>query len=443
MTNYIFIVPGSIAILLLIGLFLRYKFRFLQKNLLPASIIAGFLGFIVMNVGIIPVEQAIYEEVAFHLINLSFMSITLSSVQRQKRDKKDKSFLGGLWLALMFGGLYSLQAVVGGFVGLTLNQVGFDHFTPLLGTLNAAGFAQGPGQALALGRTWEGLGIPDAAQIGLFYAAAGYLAAAVVGIPLCNHFLKKRKIDNGNTAIDVEMSSGIYQTSSISMGKQTTHRSNLDTLTTHIAILFGGYLLTYTIVSFVCSFIQDAALSGGIYNMMFVWAILVSNLIKVLMRLFKCDQLIDSDVQISITNFLTDTLITACMMSISVTLISRYLAPIAVICIVIVILTAITAWYFAKRTGFYSPERFVTIFGICTGTAVTGILLLRVIDPEYKTPVAKELVWWNVLQMGAGLILGVAATAPAMGFWVWMAINLVGGAIYLLLALTSGKKLIN
>lgn len=441
MSNPVFIVPGSIAALLLIGLFLRNKIPLLQKILLPASILAGLIGFLCMNFKIIPVDQSVYEEVSFHLINLSFISITLSSVKKEKTKKKDTSFFGGLWMTLLFGGLYSLQVLIGGITGLFTEKIGYDEFPPLLGTLNGSGFVQGSGQALSMGRIWEGAGLADAAQIGLFYAAAGYLAATLVGIPICNAILKKRRSGAGQGNMNPAVSFGIYKKEAPSSGKQTTHRSNLDSLTTHIALLFVCYFITYILVSLVCSFLSNPTLANGIYNMMFIWGVLVSNLFKVLLRTFHCDYLIDPDTQTSITNFLTDILIVSCMMSISIALIQKHLVPLLLVSALTVFVTAVVSYFFAKQTGPFFEERFVAIFGICTGTAVTGILLLRVIDPEYKTPIAKEIVWWNILQMGAGIILTLAATAPAMGFAIWMALNVAGTAGYCTLTFLTGKKL--
>lgn len=209
------------------------------------------------------------------------------------------------------------------------------------------------------------------------------------------------------------------------MGCQTSHRCNVDTLTTHISILMGTYLLTYLVVRMLCSVITDQSLADNLYNMMFIWGIFSANIVRVFMRRSKCDYLIDRELQTSITNFMTDTLIIACMMSISVQMIFQYMLPIAVVCVVVVALTAVVGYRLAKRSGQYYAERFMALFGFATGTAVTGMLLLRMADSEYRTSVAAEVVWWNILQMLTAVVMGIAVTAPAIGFWTWMGINVV------------------
>ena len=41
-------------------------------------------------------------------------------------------------------------------------------------------------------------------------------------------------------------------------------------------------------------------------------------------------------------------------------------------------------------------ERAVTIFGCCCGSTGTGLLLLRILDPDFSTSVAKELAFFNI-----------------------------------------------
>ena len=69
------------------------------------------------------------------------------------------------------------------------------------------------------------------------------------------------------------------------------------------------------------------------------------------------------------------------------------------------------------------------------------MLLLRVVDPTYKTSVAKEIVWWNILQMFAGLIVTTAAALPTMGLMTWMIINVVVSIVYLAIAFVIGESM--
>jgi ESS family glutamate:Na+ symporter len=55
----------------------------------------------------------------------------------------------------------------------------------------------------------------------------------------------------------------------------------------------------------------------------------------------------------------------------------------------------------------------MAMYGMLTGTASTGIILLREIDGDFKTPVADNLVYQNFPAMAFGFpILLLATMAP-------------------------------
>ena len=61
----------------------------------------------------------------------------------------------------------------------------------------------------------------------------------------------------------------------------------------------------------------------------------------------------------------------------------------------------------------YTEPQFLAMYGMLTGTASTGIILLREIDGDFKTPVADNLVYQNFPAMIFGFpILLLATMAP-------------------------------
>ena len=52
--------------------------------------------------------------------------------------------------------------------------------------------------------------------------------------------------------------------------------------------------------------------------------------------------------------------------------------------------------WFGRRSPEYGFERCLIMFGYATGTAASGLLLLRIADPDYETPVAVEGGLMNV-----------------------------------------------
>lgn len=419
-----FLVPGILAGLILVGVVLRAIIPIFKKILLPSCMIGGIIGFILINTGVIKIDHEVFREITYHLFTISFISITLSSVRKQKAKAHNLNFWGGLWLAVLFAMMVSLQGVIGGGIGALFKSIGIGNFDAQYGALITHGYAQGPGQALSIGTIWESFGMADGAQIGLFYAAMGYLTAIIVGMPLANYFIKKKMTAVSHSHGDNQLLSGLLNPDEQrELGVQTTHHTNIDTFTLHIATLLSTYLLTYLLVTAVCTYIiPDPQVANILYSMMFVWGVLVANIVKFVFRLIKKDYLINRKVQGSITGVIIDFLMISAMMSISFAVISKYIGPLLITCLLVTTISIIVCWFFAKRTGKYGPERMMVILGIITGTAATGMLMLRVVDPYFETPVSEELVWWNILNNFSAIVLLLAPTAPVIGISKWIII---------------------
>ncbi len=71
--------------------------------------------------------------------------------------------------------------------------------------------------------------------------------------------------------------------------------------------------------------------------------------------------------------------------------------------------------YFVSKVLFkeYKYEQFFAMYGMLTGTASTGIILLREIDPNFETPASNNLVYQNLPAIVFGLpIMFLASYAP-------------------------------
>ena len=58
----------------------------------------------------------------------------------------------------------------------------------------------------------------------------------------------------------------------------------------------------------------------------------------------------------------------------------------------------------------YSEEQFLAMYGMLTGTASTGVILLREVDEDFNTPVADNLVYQNFPAIVFGFPLMLLAT---------------------------------
>ena len=73
-----------------------------------------------------------------------------------------------------------------------------------------------------------------------------------------------------------------------------------------------------------------------------------------------------------------------------------------------------TYWYnhYVARKLFpeYTEEQFLAMYGMLTGTASTGIILLREIDGEFRTPASDNMVYQNFPAIVFGFPLMFLAT---------------------------------
>ena len=68
--------------------------------------------------------------------------------------------------------------------------------------------------------------------------------------------------------------------------------------------------------------------------------------------------------------------------------------------------------YFVAKTLFpeYQEEQFLTMYGMLTGTASTGVALLREVDGTFKTPASENLVYQNFPAIVFGFPMMLLAT---------------------------------
>jgi len=435
-----FAVPTSLMFFMFVGVLLK-KYTFIKKTYLPAPIIGGLIGFILMNTGVLNLPYATFERITFHLFSMSFISITYMTMNQKKGTNKGV-FKGGLWLALVFGMMIAVQIVIGSSIFLGYNLIAGADLMPALGGLVAHGFGQGPGQAVAMGTIWQSFGVngfDNAAQYGLFYAATGYLFAILIGLPYAKRLITKGKVSYNTVDPEQEINfnNGLIENDDKEIiGIQTAHHSNLDTLSLHFALTGGTYFITYLFIFGIDKLVGGFSPATGalMYGNMFAWGILFAMLFKALMKKAKLGYIIDDKLQKSITGFLVDFLMVSALMAISLQAIREGLVAIVLVVLITGFSTFFLVRFFAKRSSAYQYERFMCEFGIVTGTAATGMLLLRSVDPQFKTPVINELAWWNILQMFVALpIITSQIGLPVTNFAAWFIIMFVAIIVYFVL----------
>ena len=139
--------------MILTGTVLRARISFLQHSLIPASLLGGLIGFVLISSGFsLGFASEDFVAFAFHFFTLSFMSLVLTGGEKSAQATSIKP--GGFWLSIGWVMSLVLQAMVGLAVIVTYNAATGGELSHFLGIIVTHGFTQGPGQALAMGAIW-------------------------------------------------------------------------------------------------------------------------------------------------------------------------------------------------------------------------------------------------------------------------------------------------
>ena len=414
-----FMIAFSLAgVMLLLGVLLRAKIPFFRNMLVPSSVIAGVLGLIFMNVCIaaginLGTDTGMFNTIVGQLFTVSFISISLTSAPKDETGgSTGKNLLkGAVGMGLVWSLLYALTPLISYFiVAVTGKSV---EMNPIYGTLIQFAFCQGPGQSATYGAIYESYGWANASTVAIFFASIGFVVAFVIGIPMAKMGIKKGIAKNCG-AIDEAILKGYLRKDEQTevMVKDTTCNSNIETLAFHFALIGLCYLMAIGIGKLFS--LIPGFLGTSMSAMMFINGMYAAYIVKFIMKKLNLDFLIENTLQSKITGWTADYLVVCAFMAVSLAVIRRWLFPIAVVAILMTGLTLVVCLYFGQRMGGKNDfERTLAMYGMCTGTVPTGIALIRIIDPNFRTTTAVELGACNVVMLASTpvylLLLGYAA----------------------------------
>ena len=405
------LVFAFLSVALLAGLILRAQVPFFQRFLFPGCLIGGVLGLLLVQTGIVPWPVSGFESCAYHCFNISFISVGLIPGEKKAGEDNKVSrqmWRGTTWMALMQGLTFPMQAALGGLLVIFMGMAGVELF-PTFGFLVPLGFNEGPGQALSIGKVWEGAGFAHAATIGLTFAAAGYFCAFFIGVPLVNRGIRKGYANSRPRELTPDFLKGIRSPEQppSPAGKLTLYSGNAETLAFQAALVGLVYGLTYIFVSWLCS-LFSADVASMLWGFFFFFGLCLALLVKQVLAWFRVDRLIDPGLQRRITGWAVDYLLVATVTAIQLKIVWDYLLPIGLLAVVNAAATTFVVLWFGKRLDAYNLERTAAIYGTVTGTVSCGLLLLRIVDPDFKSPVAMEIALMNVIVLpivGGGSVL--------------------------------------
>jgi len=146
-----------------------------------------------------------------------------------------------------------------------------------------------------------------------------------------------------------------------------------------------------------------------------------------------------------VSGLMFDIMVVASIAAIDLTAFRRkeFLIPLISICAVGMILTFIYCRFVSKRLfASYEHEAFLSLYGMLTGTASTGVILLREIDPKFETPASNNLVFqslWAIV-FGFPMLLLMGYVTKSMT-WAFLTLAIMAVLLVLMNALLFRKQL--
>jgi len=395
---------GILGTALFVATILRSKIKLLQKFMVPNNILAGFLLLAVGSggFGLIETSTECFGNYVYHLLAIVFIAMTL----RKAENKSSKStFALGLLMSVGTG----IQAIIGLVIAYIFMQTILPDLFPTFGYFLMLGFAQGPGQSYSLGKSWELSGFENAGDIGLTFAAIGYIWAALIGV-LVIYWLKKKYY--GKTHADTNSSSnpkkGVIKElkEQPCAGNLTTDTAAIDGFSFQIAAVIFVYILTFLFLKglgkTLLSFNEDSKIIHQLVNtawgLHFIFAAFIAVLVKKIIYKFGWGNMLNNGLLTRISGVSLDFMVTASIAAISIPVVVQYIGIILTITTIGGLFTVYFVFHEIRKSGLNHPfERIAGLFGTLTGTLSSGLTLIRILDKDFKTNAAHDQVF------GAGI----------------------------------------
>ena len=393
----------------------------LEASLIPTSVLAGILLLIFSMVydqffNVRFFDSKIYngsgydymEMITYHTLALGFIAGSLKTTGgKLSRKRATEIFNTGVTTV----STYLVQAVVG--MGITMiAALVLPGFFQAAGLLLPFGFGQGTGQAMNYGNIYETqFGFAGGKSFGLTVAALGFLSASIGGVIHLNVLKKRGYIKTKKTK------EGIITESEIQSLDEIPMQESIDKFTIQVALIVLSYLLAYVLMWILGNLIPG--MKAVIYGFNFLLGVLAATLVKATLNFLKKKGIAKREYTNNFlltraSNFFYDIMVVAGIGAIRLDLIDDYWGILLILGVVGLVIT-----YAYNRVVAnvlfrdYKEEQFLAMYGMLTGTASTGVILLREVDGDFKTPVSDNLVYQNFPAIAFGFpIMLLATLAP-------------------------------
>src|SRR5699024_7230829 len=357
----------------------------------------------------------VWEKLPGLMINIVFATLFLG---RAIPPKKDVVKYGGPQLA--FGWTVGCGQYVIGLLLMVLFITPVFGMPPMAGALIEIAFEGGHGTAAGMQNTFEELGFTEGYDLAVGLATFGVLSGVIVGIILINWGIRNNKTE---VIKDVKGFSklrkqGIMEYENRAPAADMTVRpESVEPMSLHFALVGLAVLIGYLILTglqWIESFTWGAwtGVEFMTYIPLFPLAMIGGIILQAILAKFDSAHILDGKMINRIQGFALDILILTAIATVSLDIIGQNIIPFITLALGGILWNVFAFLVLAKRIiPEYWFERGIGDFGQSTGIAATGLLLMRVVDPDNKSPAFesfgyKQLVYEPFL--GGGLVTALS-----------------------------------
>ena len=401
------VIFAILSVLLIAGKILRVQIPLLQKLYLPSSVVGGILGLVLLTVFPNAVSGEVVHDMRLmpgFLINVIFATLFLGVALPKMQDFASSVFSQLTLAQIVVWGQY----VVGiGLCGFVLMPVFGVH--PAFGNLLELGFEGGHGTVGGMSQAFTAKDWSDGIALGYTVATAGMIIGIVLGMTLVNWAYRKGLVKTVRpfSKRTVSERRGIHaRDRRPSAGQQTVAADSVDSLAWHIAIVGISVLIGWGLWLPVSGQLKGFPL--------FPLCMIGGVILQVVAKLVRVDLLIDRVQMERISGAALDFLALSAIATIELSVVVANWMPLTIMIVGGIVWTTFAVLFFGPRLFKEAWfERAIAEFGQATGVTATGLLLLRTVDPESKTPASASFAGKQLLH------------EPAMNLWVALAFALI------------------
>ena len=432
-----------LGLFLLLGKVIRVKVGWVQRLFLPSSIIGGFL---ILLLGpqvlgqLVPAlsEAGVFTEemrtvwVALPGLLISVVFATMFLGQDLPSPKRAANLVGPqLSLGVALG---SSQYVVGLLIAALILVPVFSA-SPMTGALIEIGFEGGHGTAAGMRGVMEELGFTEGADLAVGLATVGIVGGVVIGIALINWGVRTGRTEllKGDVKASVDEQKGLFSKDEYYPAATMTSRpASVEPLSLHMALVAVAIIIGWGILEALrwieAQTYSSVLLNGSTplevfaYVPLFPLALIGGVILQAIAAALKVDHLVDHQMMLRIQGWALDFLIIAAIGTLSLMAIGENLGAFTLLAIAGVgVNVALFLWLAPRIIGRFWFERGIGDFGQSMGVTATGLILMRITDPDAESPAFEAFGYKQLIFepfFGGGMVTALAVPIIYLtGIW--------------------------